>query len=321
MRYLIIGAGGVGGQLAARLHAAGRSVQLLARGAHADIMRQSGLRVRTPDGTEVIDVPVIDSLDGVALSDDDAVVLAVKSQDTVAALDSLRAATAAEPAIVCAQNGVANEDSAARRFERVYGAMVWTPAVHLEPGEVSVYASPTGALFVVGAYPSGVDDVVTSLVEDWTVPGIAARADETIMATKYGKLMTNLGNAVDAMCGGRNATRAFNKRLRAEAEAVMAAAGIDYVPLRELAASCSDGISEFRPIGDETRPGGSSWQSLGRATGTIEADFLNGEIARLGAKHGVPTPLNRRVQRRAGAAARAKAAPGSISLEELDSTR
>ncbi|MFD4562753.1 hypothetical protein ACFWP5_52095, partial [Streptomyces sp. NPDC058469] len=31
------------------------------------------------------------------------------------------------------------------------------------------------------------------------------------------------------------------------------------------------------------RGGGSSWQSLNRGTGTIEADYLNGEIARLGA--------------------------------------
>jgi 2-dehydropantoate 2-reductase len=40
------------------------------------------------------------------------------------------------------------------------------------------------------------------------------------------------------------------------------------------------------------RQGGSTWQSLRRGTGAVEAEFLNGEIVELGRKHGVPTPVN-----------------------------
>ena len=63
--------------------------------------------------------------------------------------------------------------------------------------------------------------------------------------------------------------------------------------------------------------GGSSWQSLARGTGSIEAEFLNGEIVLLGALHGVPTPVNALLQRLALQAAVEGAGPGSWHIEEL----
>ncbi len=65
------------------------------------------------------------------------------------------------------------------------------------------------------------------------------------------------------------------------------------------------------------RRGGSSWQSLNRGTGTIEADYLNGEIALLGRLHGVPTPLNELLQRLANAFARERRPAGSLPFDEL----
>ena len=63
--------------------------------------------------------------------------------------------------------------------------------------------------------------------------------------------------------------------------------------------------------------GGSSWQSLARGTGSIEAEFLNGEIVLLGGLHGVPTPVNALLQRLALQAAAEGAGAGSWSIEEL----
>jgi 2-dehydropantoate 2-reductase len=65
------------------------------------------------------------------------------------------------------------------------------------------------------------------------------------------------------------------------------------------------------------RGGGSSWQSLVRGTGSVEADYLNGEICLLGRLHGVVTPVNALLQRRANAAAAAGLAPGSTTEDEL----
>jgi 2-dehydropantoate 2-reductase len=80
-----------------------------------------------------------------------------------------------------------------------------------------------------------------------------------------------------------------------------------------------DSRGDFRlaPAGETQRAGGSSWQSLQRGAGSIEADYLNGEIALLGALHGVPTPVNRLVQRVANELARDGKPPGSITPDEL----
>ena len=43
--------------------------------------------------------------------------------------------------------------------------------------------------------------------------------------------------------------------------------------------------------------GGSSWQSLARGAGSIEAEYLNGEIVLLGGLYGVATPVNELLQR------------------------
>jgi 2-dehydropantoate 2-reductase len=63
--------------------------------------------------------------------------------------------------------------------------------------------------------------------------------------------------------------------------------------------------------------GGSSWQSLARGTGSIEAEFLNGEIVLLGALHGVATPVNALLQRLALLAAAGGGQPGTWGIDEL----
>ena len=64
--------------------------------------------------------------------------------------------------------------------------------------------------------------------------------------------------------------------------------------------------------------GSLSRQSLLRGTGSIEADYLNGEIVLLGRLHGVPTPVNELLQREANAAARAGLSPGSVPIAHLE---
>ena len=96
---------------------------------------------------------------------------------------------------------------------------------------------------------------------------------------------------------------AFYRRVRAEAAAVLDAAGIAYASVEEEKEARGDKI-QLVEIDGAPRGGGSSWQSLNRGTGTIEADYLNGEIALLGRLHGVPTPLNDLLQRLANGFAR-----------------
>ena len=104
--------------------------------------------------------------------------------------------------------------------------------------------------------------------------------------------------------------------VRREGEEVIAASGIDVTSEAEDKERRGDLLSLARVEG-AARRGGSSWQSLSRGLGTIETDYLNGEIVLLGRLHGIPTPANALLQRMAAQAARNKSAPGSTSAEDL----
>jgi 2-dehydropantoate 2-reductase len=322
MRYIIYGAGGIGGVIGARLIQRGHDVVLIARGAHLEALQRDGLTLRTPEETVTLRIQAAGHPSEIAFTPDDVVLLTMKTQDTAAALDELRATTG-DATIVCAQNGVANERMAQRLFDRVYGMLVVLPAVHLSPGEVLTHTSTSlstgttgvGGVLDAGCYPSGVDSLIEHVTGDLQGAGFAARPDRNIMRLKYTKLLQNSGNVIQALCGPDAAAGDLARFVREEVAAVYEAAGIDYAPLTELRERASG--MQMGEIEGQTRWGGSTGQSLQRGTGSIETDYLNGEIALLGALHGVATPYNRLLQRLAAEAARAKRPPGAYGPEQV----
>ena len=73
-----------------------------------------------------------------------------------------------------------------------------------------------------------------------------------------------------------------------------------------------------QPVAGATRFGGSSTQSLARGTGSIETDYLNGEIVLLGRLHGVPVPANAYFLELSARLVREKLNPGAVSAAELE---
>ena len=314
MRIVVHGAGGIGGVMAVRLHQSGHDVVAIARGDHLETWRKNGLRVQSAEEDVIVDVPVAGHPGEVGLGADDVVILTMKSQHTVDALDDL-AAFAPEIPIVCAQNGVSNEREALRRFERVYGICVMMPTTFIEPGVVQANSSPISGLLDIGRYPSGIDDVASAVSDALRASTFSSQPDAAIMRQKHAKLLMNLGNAVQALCGEGGGSE-LNGRLRAEGEAALTAAGIVFATREEDRARRGD-LLQVRPIAGSLRGGGSSWQSMTRGTGSIETDHLNGEIVLLGRTHGVATPANALLQRLANEAARERRPPGSVSVKKV----
>lgn len=77
-RYLILGAGAVGGALGGRLALVGRETVLVARGDHLAALRDRGLRLRTPDEDVIQSLPVISGPHELKLNVDDILILATK---------------------------------------------------------------------------------------------------------------------------------------------------------------------------------------------------------------------------------------------------
>lgn len=316
-RYVVLGAGAVGGVIGGRLHQAGCDVTLVTRGAHLDAVRRNGLTLHDPGGSVVVRVPSAATPAAAVLEPGDVVVLAVKTQDTAAALDSLVALSVPGLRVVCAQNGVENERMALRRFADVYGMCVMLPATLEAPGVVLAHGAPRNGILDVGRYPAGVDQVATTLAADLERAGFSSRPDPAVMRWKHTKLLLNLGNALEAACGSVTGIGSLWREAKVEAEACFAAAAIDHAS-EEEDRSRREGLLRIEPIDGFERGGGSSWQSLARGAGTIETDFLNGEIVLLGRLHGVPTPVNRVLQEVANELARSKAPPGSMPVEALE---
>src|SRR4051812_28981215 len=124
MRFVVYGAGGIGGVIGARLFESGHDVALIARGTHFDAIEAKGLRIDSVEGSRTLPIPVAAGPAQLGLTSDDVVLLSMKGQDTVGALEALVSCAPADIAVVCAQNGVANERAALRVFPHVYGMCV-----------------------------------------------------------------------------------------------------------------------------------------------------------------------------------------------------
>ena len=313
MRYVVLGAGGIGGTIGGRLFEHGHDVALVARGPHLDALQSRGLELRSPQGTAVLPIPAVGDAAELDLGPSDVVLLATKTQDTVGALRQL--ADAPDVTVVCAQNGVQNERMALRRFRDVHAMCVALPASHLEPGVVECYAAPRSGILDVGRYPTGTDAIDDRMAADLGASGFVTSADPAVMARKYGKLLMNLANVLEA-AAAPSAWGDLYERARAEALSCFDAAGIDVDtdddPRREQ--------MRLTPIDGRRRSGGSTWQSLARGSGSTEADYLNGEIVLLGRLHGVPTPVNEGLQRLARHLVTTHAAPGVMTDDELAAT-
>jgi len=316
MRFVVIGAGAIGGVTGGRLHQHGHDVVLVARGAHHDAIRSRGLTIQCPTGEVTLDVPVVDRVDRLALGVNDVVLLAVKSQDTAGVVADLAPIAPEGLPVVSMQNGLENERVLLRHFAHVYGVCVMFPATHVEPGVVQANSTPVEGLLDLGRYPSGVDETAVSVSDAFRDGPFVSEVRPDIMRWKAAKLLLNLANAIDAVCGLEGAGGELYARAQAEGRAVLDAAGVEYVSEEEDAERRGD-LLQMRRINGERRVGSSGRQSLARGTGHIETDYLNGEIVLLGRLHGVPTPVNARLQRLAAEAAGERRPPAAMTPEDV----
>lgn len=315
MRYVIYGAGAVGGVIGGNLFRVGIGTTLVARGEHLAVMRRQGLTLDTEAGPLQLAIPTAADAGEVDWHDDSVVLLCVKSQQTSAALADLQAHAPTTTPIVAVQNGVANEAAILRIFPEVYSMCVVLPASHLEPGVVVQDSATVPGILEVGRFPMGVDERAESIAHDLTAAGFISSARENVMAWKYRKLISNLGNGVGASFVDNAAADELLRLARQEGEAVLGAAGIDVVSAEADAQRRRDHI--VRRSHREAASGGSStWQSVARGVGNVEIDYLAGEIVLLGRLHGVPTPVNELVQRTTSRLARERLPAGSVDATD-----
>ncbi len=136
MRILILGAGGIGGYLGARLHDAGGDVTFLVRPPRARQLRDDGLRISSPLGDTCLRPKAV--VAGDLGGSYDAVMVACKSYDLPAAVDALAPAIGPRTAVIPLLNGVAHLDALDARFgrEAVHGGLAHMAITLLPDGTI-----------------------------------------------------------------------------------------------------------------------------------------------------------------------------------------
>jgi len=315
VRFIIYGAGAIGGVVGGLLAMSGQDVVLIGRLGQVEAINRDGLRLIMPTGTQVLRLVAVTAPDQVGFEPKDVVFLCMKGQNTAESVHDLRSVVEDVP-VFSLQNGVRNEEIAAGYFPRVYGATIRIPSVYLADGEVIARNDPPGWL-LIGWYPSGVDELVESVVTKLHAAGFLARSTSDIMPHKWGKLIMNLGNAIGAVCNAKEKdVEPIARAVQREAREILDIAGIRGVEEEELAKDWPEiAVPPRSRLATEAQS--STWQSLARRQGTVETDLLNGEIVRLAEKHGRQAPINEMLLRICERMAASRELPGKYTPAQL----
>jgi 2-dehydropantoate 2-reductase len=292
MRVAVIGSGGVGGFIGGRLAKAGHEVAFLARGEHLRALQQRGLRVRSTDGD--FDLPSVTATDRPeALGPADLFLFTVKTYDTEAAAVSLKSLLQPGATVLTVQNGIDNHE----RIDAVLGAGVALPGTIriettiAEPGLIA-HTSPFhlirfGEVGPGGPHSERVERFLAAFVEAGLKASVPRdmRFDlwqKYLGIVSFAGLSTLARAALGEILASPELTDTF-VAIMSEVAAVAKAEGValgDDVVEKQLTA--------YRGM----HPGFKSSMQRDLERGKrLEVDAIAGALVRLGAKHGVPTPV------------------------------
>jgi 2-dehydropantoate 2-reductase len=294
MKIVMMGSGGVGGYYGARLAQAGHEVTFVARGAHLQAIRRSGLRVKSDLGDAHVQ-PARAVEDPAQAGAADAIVVAVKLWDLDGAAQAIRPIVGAQTIVVSLQNGVDKDDVLARAVgkQHVIGGVTHIAAVIAEPGVIA----QTGKLqrVTVGELDGSRSARVDALVAALQAGGVEAVASDDIRRVTWEKFvfltalsgLTALTRKPIGEVRAHPATRAMLLDALRESSAVARAEGAalpDDFPQKQLQL-----VDAFPPA-----MMASMAHDLLRGR-RLELDWLSGAVVRRADRHGIATPVHRAI--------------------------
>lgn len=290
MKIAVYGAGGVGGYYGAVLARAGYEVSLVARGEHLAAIRQCGLRVLSPNGDFTVH-PAAATDDPAEIGTVDAVIVAVKSPHLAAVRDGIAPLLGPDTLVVPLLNGVNAHETLLPAVGRARMAKGLTRIVSeiSRPGEIRhVGLEPYVAM---AEWDGGTSPRVEALVRALTEAGVQAEVPPDIDAALWFKfLMICSIGGVCAACrmpvGPVRTLPETRELLRLAMQEVADVARAHGIALP------ADADARALRIADTLPPEGTSSLQRDLAAGVpSELDDWSGAAVRLGARAGVPTPL------------------------------
>lgn len=189
MRILMVGTGAVGGAFGARLAEAGYEISFVARGPHADILRERGLTLVTPKGghsTGPLRVSTLKDAQGPF----DLVLISVKWAALEEVCEELPNLLAPHGFVIPMLNGLDSEDVVARYVgaQRTIACVAYVASALTKPGELSLLTQPRIGL---APYRPGQDEQIGVLAVMFEKAGIAVRRAEDAGSLLWEKMVWN----------------------------------------------------------------------------------------------------------------------------------
>lgn len=292
MKFAVLGAGGVGAYIGARLSRMGHPVALIARGAHAHAMQTNGVTIQTPsESWQVHPAWIGDDIAAVGVAD--VVIVAVKNYDLGVVLSQSAPLVGSRTQFLTLQNGIQAYAQVATQYgaERtlaglIYGELsVEAPGVirsGIEPVRLSYGPlAPLSVAPVALALAQACNDagVQTTVVAD----GRAVVWSKAVFVAAMSAVTTVSGVAMGQLSADPEATALLTEALR-ETQRVAEADGIVFA---------EDPVEHALTIARTMPATARSSMARDFVRGRpIEADALNGAIVAKGRELGVPTPIN-----------------------------
>jgi 2-dehydropantoate 2-reductase len=288
MKILVVGAGATGGYFGARLAQAQRDVTFLLRPRRASQIREGGIRLTGQGSDETVTARVVTAEQ---MEDRyDVILLTVRNQALMSALDDIAPAVGPDTLIVPFQNGLWHLDRLNERFggAEVLGGAVRVATTLDEDGAI-VQLAPMASL-IIGPQPGSQPTSMAQVGETLTVPGYELAVSEHILTDMWVKwafiatadaltcLMRGTVGEIAAVPGGREAALS----LIDETARTAAASGFP-LPATQIDAMTSmltEAGSQFVP---------SMYRDVAAGLPT-EVEYILADLVERAELHGVETP-------------------------------
>lgn len=307
MRICVVGAGAVGGLLAARLARAGYEVSVLARGATLEAIAERGITLVEPDGTQHVTTALRASSEAEAVGAQDLVFLAVKAHQLAAVAGGVPALFDAGTAVVTLQNGIPwwffqkfpgpfegrrlkslDPDGLLERAipaDRVLASIAYPAAERCAPGVVRLVEGDRLPVGELDGVPSARATQVAAVLG---AAGFTSKVVRDIRAHLWVKAWGNLAfNPISALTGATlgemcrlSPSRELAGRMMSEAAVIARRLGL------RLRLSVEQRIEGAARVGDHK----TSMLQDAEAGRPLELEALVGSFVELGRLTGTPTP-------------------------------
>ena len=310
MRFVIAGAGAVGGYIGAKLTRAGADVVLFARGPHLHAMQTQGLRVTSAEGGFEVRPQVTGDL--AAIGTADVIFLGVKAHGLTALAPTLEPLFGPDTSVVSTQNGIpwwyfqnyggeldglnlervdpGGVIAASIEPRRVIGSLAYFATDVAEPG---VIHHTEGNRISLGEPDGSKSERVKAIAEALIAAGFRCPVTARFRHEIWVKLLGNVAfNPISALTGGTLEELARHadvskvvREIMSETEAVAGKLGID-MPI-----SIDQRMAGAEKVGAHKT---SMLQDL-EAGRPLELEAVVGAVVELGDRFGVPMPAMRTV--------------------------